>query len=194
MSPVKLLFLGSLTGALGLASLVLSPLVFATQLNVQDLAFSNLAEVLQVNTETQSAPNVTVGSTTSGTISSTLMMSGSNKVATAITNFFSGTISATQVISLHQSGWGYGEIFKLYLLAQRSGKSVDAIMKMRDDHMGWGIITKALELFPGNKGTNLGAAVSGRGISATLTTTTTVPSGGKGHNPHSNSSPPGKNK
>ncbi len=190
MAPVKLLFLSSLAAALGLAALIASPLVFATELNVLDLAFSNGAT-------TQSAPNMTVSSSTTGTISSTITMTGSNKIATAISNFFSGTISATQVISLHNSGWGYGEIFKLYLLAQLSGKTSDEIQAMREDKMGWGVITKALGLPPGNKGSNLGAAVSGRGISATVTTTTTVPSGGNGKskgNPHNNSPSNGKNK
>ncbi len=193
MAPVKLLFLSSLAAALGLAALIASPLVFATELNVLDLAVSNGAT-------TQSAPNMTVSSSTTGTISSTITMTGSNKIATAISNFFSGTISVTQVISLHHSGWGYGEIFKLYLLAQLSGKTPAEIQAMRDgeDHkMGWGVITKALGLSPGNKGNNLGAAVSGRGISATVTTTTTVPSGGHGQskgNPHNNSPSNGKNK
>lgn len=204
MSPVKLLFLGLLSAAVGLAALAWSPLVFGTELNVEDLAFSNdvanlnnlLAEIFDQGAGALSAPNVTVGSSTTGTVSSTLMLTGSNKIATAISNFFGGTISVTQVISLHNSGWGYGEIFRLYLLAQLSGKTPAEIQAMRDeDKMGWGVIARTLGLAPGNKGQNLGAAVSGRGISTTISTT--VPSGGRGKskgNPHDNSSSNGKNK
>ncbi len=65
----------------------------------------------------------------------------------------------------------------MYQLALLSGKTPDEILALRESGLGWGVISKQLKLPPGNKGNNLGAAVSGRGvasqpISTTLTTDT----------------------
>ncbi len=123
--------------------------------------------------------------TVTSTITSTLPISVPTKIPNAISTYFSGTqtvsgtfsVSASDVISLHLSGMGFGEIFKVYQLALLSGKTSDEILALRESGLGWGVISKQLQLPPGNKGNNLGAAVSGRGvasspISTTLTTDT----------------------
>jgi hypothetical protein len=88
-------------------------------------------------------------------ITATGTLTGSLKIATAIANFFK--VPVADITKLHDSGWGYGEIFKLYSYAQASGKSVADIMAMRDAGQGWGEIAKALNLSPGNHGVNLGS-------------------------------------
>jgi hypothetical protein len=42
------------------------------------------------------------------------------------------------VTALHDSGWGYGDIEKLYEMAKASGKSVTNIEAMRASGKGWG--------------------------------------------------------
>ena len=97
------------------------------------------------------------------TITSTLTITSANKPAIAISSYFSVPISS--VLQLHISGWGFGEIFKLYNYALLTGQTVESIQAMRDvDQMGWGQIAKALGLHPGNKGNNLGGIISGRNI------------------------------
>ncbi len=137
--------------------------------------------------------STSITDTVTNTITSTLPVSVPTKIPNAISNYFSGTqtvylsgtqtitgtfsVSASDVISLHLSGMGFGEIFKMYQLALLSGKTPDEILALRESGLGWGVISKQLKLPPGNKGNNLGAAVSGRGvasqpISTTLTTDT----------------------
>jgi hypothetical protein len=64
------------------------------------------------------------------------------------------------VVTLHDAGWGYGEIFKLYRLSVVSGRTVTDVKSLRDAGMGWGNIAKRLNVRPGNAGVNLGAAMS----------------------------------
>lgn len=92
-------------------------------------------------------------------ITATEPLTGSLKIATAIANYFK--VPVADVAMLHDGGWGYGEIFKLYALAQDSGKTVAEIKAMRDAGQGWGQIAKALKLSPGNQGANLGSIVRG---------------------------------
>jgi hypothetical protein len=92
----------------------------------------------------------------------TIPFSGSNKVALDIASYFSSSI--TSVVQLHESGWGYGEIYKLYSYAKQTGKTIAEIQAMRDSGMGWGQIASALNLTPGNAGDNLGGVVSGRNV------------------------------
>ncbi len=88
-------------------------------------------------------------------ITATEPLTGSLKIATAIANYFK--VPVADITKLHDSGWGYGEIFKLYSLAQASGKTVAEIKALRDSGQGWGQIAKALNLSPGNHGANLGS-------------------------------------
>jgi hypothetical protein len=191
MGP-KLLVAGLLAAVIGLAGFALSLAAVETDLNVLGLALNNNAAALStIAAENSTAPGLTLTSGATGTITSTVTLTGSQKIAVDIAQYFSGTVTATQVISLHNAGWGYGEIFKLYQLAQASGADPETIMGMRASGMGWGEIARALDQEPGNKGVNLGAAVSGRGITWTITTTVSGdanPRGGPGR------SPPGQSK
>ena len=83
-------------------------------------------------------------------------------VALAISNFFG--ISYTKVISLHQSGLGFGEITRIYMIAKYSNGKVtpDQVLAMRESGQGWGQIMKQLGFRPGGKG--LGAIMSGHGV------------------------------
>jgi hypothetical protein len=92
-------------------------------------------------------------------ITATNTLTGSLKIATAIADHFQAPVS--DITQLHDSGWGYGEIFKLYDYAQASGQSVADIEAMRAAGQGWGEIAKALNLPPGNQGDNLGSVVRG---------------------------------
>jgi hypothetical protein len=101
--------------------------------------------------------DVELESDMTGTVTSTHSL----KVAISIANFFS--VPVTSVVELHGSGWGYGEIFKLYELARISGKSPDEIQAMRASGLGWGQIAKALnvKLGGGEDHVTLGGVISG---------------------------------
>lgn len=208
---VKLLVGGLLASAVAIVMFVASLASLNTDVNVYGLALSNPKAAFNpvlttlLGTEPEPETNMT------GTVTSTLDLTGTNKIAEAITNYFSGTLTTTlaisDVIGLHDQGWGFGEIFNLYLLARESGLTPDQIKALRDSGMGWGQIANSLDLSPGKKGNNLGAAVSGRGITKTQTTNpmnnNSAPSSNNdnGHgNPHggppgkSESGPPGKGK
>jgi len=89
------------------------------------------------------------------------------RVAIAISNYF--TVPVSQVVTLHNAGWGYGEIFKLYQLSLVSGRTISEVKSLRDGGMGWGNIAKQLNVRPGNAGFNLGAAMSERQVIALTT-------------------------
>jgi hypothetical protein len=203
---IKLLIAGLAASAIGLATFALTFASLSTDVNVLHLALHNSTSTLTnsatlpLNAIDDLEAGDDVTGTITGTITSTLTLTGTNKIIDAITRYFSGTLTNTvtvsDVIALRDDGWGFGEIFRLYELAKESGKSPDEIKAMRDSGMGWGEIAKALNLSPGNKGNNLGAAVSGRGLSGN-------PSIASGQNnapgnPHggppgkSESGPPGK--
>lgn len=202
MSVHKLL-IGSLVAAVIAVNGLLIPTtvqattdVFSTSLGNSVLSrwHENAGALANVLTDRGNATvTASLTDTVTSTITSTLPISVPMKIPNAISNYFSGTqtvflsgtqtitgtfsVSASDVISLHLSGMGFGEIFKLYQLALLSGKTPDEIQAMRESGLGWGVISKQLQLPPGNKGNNLGAAVSGRGvasspISTTLTTST----------------------
>lgn len=94
------------------------------------------------------------GDAMSSTITSTHSVSRANPVAIAISTHY--TLPVTQVVSLHNSGYGYGEIVKLYEFALSSGKTVSEVQQMRDSGMGWGQISKALNLPRGAGKVSLG--------------------------------------
>ena len=85
------------------------------------------------------------------------------KVATAIANEF--TVAVNDVTALHDKGWGYGEIERLYEMARESGASVSLIESMRTGGKGWGETAKALNLSVSEAGKNLGAIISADGSS-----------------------------
>lgn len=199
MLPLKLLIAGLVASAIGLAMFALSFASLNTDVNVLALAAHNSggtlahAANLPVNSSDELGLGDSVTGTITGTITNTLTLTGTNKIVEAITNYFSSTLTSTvsisAVVALRDDGWGFGEIFRLYELAKESGKTPDEIKAMRDSGMGWGEIAKALDQSPGNKGNNLGAAVSGRGISGTLTITPTNTQNNSRGNPQGG--PPG---
>jgi hypothetical protein len=88
-------------------------------------------------------------------------------VALAISLFFSGTYS--DVISLHNAGFGFGEIARAYFIANLSKGSVtpQQVLDLAAGGMGWGEIMKQYAFKPGH-GNNLGAIMRGdHGSSAT---------------------------
>lgn len=97
---------------------------------------------------------------TSSTITSTHSISRANPVAIAISMHY--TLPVTQVVSLHNSGYGYGEIVKLYEFALVSGKTVTEVQQMRDSGMGWGQISNTLNLPRGAGKVTLGTIMRAR--------------------------------
>lgn len=174
----KLLIAGILATIVGLMGLGLASAASEPSLSVAGTYLLNEATTvshLPVLAPRQNAPGASVSLLVTGTVTGTVPLTNTGvltpalKVVTAITDFFSGTVTATNVISMHNSGWGFGEIFKLYSYAQQSGKTPEEIEAMREDGMGWGQISKELGLAPGNKGMNLGGAVSGRNMKTAIT-------------------------
>ncbi len=193
---VKLLVGGLLASAVAVVMFVGSLAAMSTEVNVLNLALSKSQDQFSPSLSALVGSDLESGSNMTGTVTGTLTLTGTNKIAEAITNYFSGTLTTTvtvsDVLALHNEGWGFGEIFKLYLLAAESGKSPDEIKAMRDSGMGWGVIAMSLNLSPGNGGKNLGAAVSGRGVFSDTQTTTSGNGNGNGNshgNPHGG--PPG---
>ena len=190
---LKLIFGGLVASAVAIVMFVTSLAALSTDVNVLNLALSNPEGAPNATLPRLSGNGWGLGTNVTSTITSTLNLTGTDKIAEAITQYFSGTLTTTvtvsDVVELHNSGWGFGEIFKLYLLAQESGKTVDQIKALRDSGMGWGEIAKSLDLSPGNKGKNLGAAVSGHGTGETQTTNSKRDDNSQG-NPHGD--PPGK--
>src|SRR5262249_41655615 len=85
-------------------------------------------------------------------------------------------VSYDEVISWHCKGFGFGEIIRAYLLAQKTSLTVDQVLGMRAKGQGWGKIMKA-------SGVNPKDLAPGSVIKVTK---------GKGNNPKG--TPPGKGK
>ena len=126
-------------------------------------ANANANAKTSVNATVNPPANTTITtSVTTTTTANTDQNSGDSlKVATDIANEFGVAVSA--VTALHNSGWGYGEIEKLYEMAKASGKSVADIKAMRASGKGWGEIASSLNLSVSGHDANLGAIISGRG-------------------------------
>jgi hypothetical protein len=208
---VRLLVGGLLASAVAIVMFAASLAPLEPKVNVLGLGLSNPKAAFGPILSGLEQTHLDLETNMTATVTSTLDLTGTNKIAEAITQYFSGTLTATlavsDVIGLHDQGWGFGEIFKLCLLAQESGKTPDQIKALRDSGMGWGEIANSLDLSPGNKGKNLGAAVSGRDITETQTTNSrnnenpqTTNNDNSHGNPHggqpgkSEGSPPGKGK
>ncbi|HEY3290146.1 MAG TPA: hypothetical protein VGK87_08480 [Anaerolineae bacterium] len=118
---------------------------------------------------------LTVNTGVSGSVTSTLVLSGAVKPAIAIATAFSVTL--TDVVKLHDEGLGFGEIFKVYELAKTSNMTATEILALRDSGLGWGQIEEKLGVKHGNHGENLGGIVSGRNLTSTLE----IQNNGNGH-------------
>ena len=73
-------------------------------------------------------------------------------VAAAIASYFN--ISYTEVISLHEAGYGFGVIARVYLTALRSNGVLTPthLLDLFNSGMGWGQIKKEYDLHPGGNG------------------------------------------
>ncbi len=73
-------------------------------------------------------------------------------VAAAIASYFN--ISYTEVISLHEAGYGFGVIARAYLTALRSNGVLTPtqLLDMFNSGMGWGQIKNEYGLHPGGNG------------------------------------------
>jgi hypothetical protein len=125
-----------------------------------------------------------VGASSDVTSTITTTRSFTQPVALEISNYFG--ISYTEVISLHQSGLGFGEITRIFMIAKLSGGkwTADQVLALRESGLGWGQIMKQTEFRPGGNG--LGAIMSGHG------TKSQPPSNsGANQNRGNSNSPPG---
>jgi hypothetical protein len=73
-------------------------------------------------------------------------------VGSMIAFFFN--IPYTQVMELHDEGFGFGEIARVYLTAMVSGGALtpEDILAMRQEGVGWGEIKKDYGIHPGGNG------------------------------------------
>ncbi len=92
----------------------------------------------------------------SSTLTETVPLTGTvpmtHPVANAIALFFN--IPYTQVIALHDEGFGFGNIARAYLTALASGGllSPTQVLEMRQEGIGWGQIKKEFGVHPGGNG------------------------------------------
>lgn len=137
MTVQKLVLAGLVVVAIGFALLILGSPSLGTELNILPLSLTNAGTPFD-------AAELRLSSNVTQTVTSTADMTGSVKVATAISKYFSVTVDS--VLALHNAGYGYGEIVKAFSLAQMSGNktTVDEIFKLRAGNQGWGKILKSL--------------------------------------------------
>ncbi len=97
-----------------------------------------------------------------------------NPVAAMIAAFFG--LDYTQVQAWHDDGTGYGNMTIALFFAEASGLTFGQIMAMRgrEEGGGWGYIIKELGLDIKRRDTNLGAIMSGRALTDTMTGTLQV--------------------
>jgi hypothetical protein len=110
-------------------------------------------------------PNVVLSPSVTNTITATVtttatLSPGNEKIANAIADYFG--VDVGDVTDIHEQLPGWGQVFFVFALAQTTGETPDEILALREEGEGWGQIIMGLGLKPGNKGNNLGAAVSGK--------------------------------
>ncbi|MDE3089321.1 MAG: hypothetical protein KGJ80_08040 [Chloroflexota bacterium] len=129
---------------------------------VANAAKANTSTIQSTNTTAQTKTNADVRTNVdTNTSENTDRNAESDKVAADLAASYK--VSTADILQLHKSGWGYGEIDLLYALAQASGKSAADIKAMRDAGLGWGEIAARLHLSLGKVRPHLGALVSGHG-------------------------------
>ena len=129
-----------------------------TQTNARTQPSSNVKANANTKTNVNAAVNATLNKAATN---ANVNADNSLKVATAIANKFG--VAVSNVTALHNSGWGYGDIEKLYEMAKTSGKSVTDIEAMRASGKGWGEIAASLNTSVSGPDLNLGAILSGQG-------------------------------
>ncbi len=136
MNGRKLILACFVALSLALTLFALSSPSLGTQVNVLPLTLTNERATFDL-------PGLSIHSSVTGTVTSTVEMTGSVKVATAIANFYG--VSVDSVTAMHDAGHGYGEIVKAFALAKLLGdKTADDIFKLRAENQGWGQLLKSL--------------------------------------------------
>ena len=95
-------------------------------------------------------------------------------VGHAIALYFN--IPYTQVMALHDQGWGFGNIARAYLTALNSGGALtpEQVLALRQAGVGWGQIKKQYGVHPGGNG--LGTIMSKKSGAPSPEPTTPAPS------------------
>lgn len=124
-------------------------------------------------TITGTAPLTPTPAVTGTTGFSGTLNPGQTMIASALAIRFG--VSISDVMSIRDQKQGWGEVFKILLLAELTGKTPEEIMTMRQDDMGWGQIFHALNVMPKKKD-NLGQAIKGNKATPTPTVSVAAPS------------------
>ena len=137
------------------------------------------------------------------TITPTVKITHTQPVVAAIALYFK--VPYTQVLALHDSGLGYGEIARVFMTARAlNGRlTFEEVLALRESGLGWGEITKQYGVRLA--ATALGAITRGRaksvpGSSTVVPDTDNAPGLGNGNSdgasncPGNGCSAPGKNK
>ena len=136
MNGRQLVVAGLVAIVLGIGLLALGSPSLGTRMNVLPLTLTN--EALSLD-----APGSRLSSNVPQTVTSTVNVTGSIQVATAISKYFGVTMDS--VTAMHDAGHGYGEIVKALSLARQLGdKTAEDIFKLRAENQGWGKILKSL--------------------------------------------------
>jgi len=104
-----------------------------------------------------SAPGITT------TVTTTVELTGQQKIALSIAKAFSVTVGDVMAVRNQDMGWG--EVYKVFRLAQLTGKSTSAIVTLSQSE-GWGEIFRSFGLKPGQGRYNLGQTIKGNQSSA----------------------------
>lgn len=108
-------------------------------------------------------PTATAAPTAEGTLTATYVSCGSGNthpVAARLADAFG--VSYAEIMDWHCKGFGFGEIARAYLLAEKGeGLTVTAILAMRSAGQGWGSIVKDSGVAPSELAP--GKAVKGQG-------------------------------
>ena len=87
---------------------------------------------------------------------------GSSSSQEAMAEFIAQKFSLTveQVMSVRETGLGWGEVFKVFSLTNASHKAPERIVELRQSGLGWGEVAKSSDVEISGKGQSLGQAVS----------------------------------
>lgn len=93
-------------------------------------------------------------------ITGTDELTGSLRIATALAVYFNR--SAQEILALHAAEWGFGNIAKALFTALEANVSLEQVLQLREQGVGWGEIRQGLELAAGMPHQSLGQ-IMGRG-------------------------------
>ncbi|MCZ7568363.1 MAG: hypothetical protein M5U01_07225 [Ardenticatenaceae bacterium] len=133
----------------------LSPTVTATPTGSDE---STPTPVVTATVVPTSTPVVTV----TVVPTSTKFLTHTHPVALAIAAFFHVPVSETLALR-SVPGMGFGNIARVYFLAEATGQSVSDIVALRQSGLGWGQVAAELSLSPASRGRNLGLIMRSRG-------------------------------